>query len=87
MLMSDSIFAEEPSDARAGTNAPPVLDLTIDYGTVIRDPTRPEPSLKIDLDGPFVSDPGENSATRGRKRAARDAEVESGGDPYLLNSR
>ena len=62
-------------------------------------PLPPEPSgqPKIDLQGPFISDEGDEPAARGSFRAAQDAGTDSGrtlrfdkewsGDPYLLNSR
>lgn len=91
LLAPEPNFAEEADNARGKRNATVdgVLDLTIDYGAVIGETTHPAPppAPRIDLDGPFVSNPGENSATRDRKRAVRDADAESGGDPYLLNRR
>jgi hypothetical protein len=107
VLMAQPIWAEEPGISAGATpdgdaTEDEVLDLTIDYERVVPGPAQPlppEPSgqPEIDLQGPFISDKGDEPAARGSFRAAQDAGTNSGrtlrfdkewsGDPYLLNSR
>ena len=107
VLIAQPILAEEPgvSDGAApdgNARQDEVLDLTIDYDRVIPKPTQPSLAAssgqpEIDLQGPFISDRGDQPAAPGSYRAAQDAGIESGrtlrfdkewsGDPYLLNSR